>query len=94
MEITSGDMPMLSDLQLVYMVPRNSTQLLKINTTKFQVEREPVYPSRYAVSMVARASSSLGVTCLGDPLEKLEYLTRACRIQINPSPAVGVISRK
>ena len=38
----SGDMPMLSDLQLVYMVPRNSTQLLKINTTKFQLEREPV----------------------------------------------------
>ena len=34
---------MLSDLQLVYMVPKNSTQLLKINTTKFQVEREPVY---------------------------------------------------
>ena len=50
LEITSGDMPMLSDLQLVYMdvtwtmVPRNSTQLLKINTTKFQMEREPVYP--------------------------------------------------
>ena len=43
MQITSGDMPMLSDLQLVYMVPRNSTELLKINTTKFQVEREPVY---------------------------------------------------
>ena len=43
MQITSGDMPMLSDLQLVYMGPRNSTQLLKINTTKFQVEREPVY---------------------------------------------------
>ena len=43
LEITSGDMPMLSDLQLVYMGPRNSTQLLKINTTKFQVEREPVY---------------------------------------------------
>ena len=39
MQITSGDMPMLSDLQLVYMVPRNSTELLKINTTKFQVER-------------------------------------------------------
>ena len=36
---------MLSDLQLVYMVPRNSTQLLNINTTKFQVEREPVYDS-------------------------------------------------
>ena len=46
MQITSGDMPMLSDLQLVYMVPRNSTQLLKINTTKFQVEREPVYQKR------------------------------------------------
>ena len=29
-------------LQLVYMVPRNSTQLLNINTTKFQMEREPV----------------------------------------------------
>ena len=36
---------MLSDLQLVYMGPRNSTKLLKINTTKFQVEREPVYYS-------------------------------------------------
>ena len=34
-------MRMLSDLQLVYMVPRNSTQLLNINTTKFQVERKP-----------------------------------------------------
>ena len=26
----------------LYMVPRNSTQLLNINTTKFQVECEPV----------------------------------------------------
>ena len=43
MENTSGDMRMLSDLQLVYIVPRNSTKLLNINTTKFQVEREPVY---------------------------------------------------
>ena len=25
------------------MVPRNSTQLLNLNNTKFQVEREPVY---------------------------------------------------
>ena len=41
-EITSGDMHMLSDLQMVYMVPRNSTQLSNINTTKFQVKREPV----------------------------------------------------
>ena len=38
MENTSGGMRMLSDLQLVYMVSRNSTQLLNINTTKFQVE--------------------------------------------------------
>ena len=36
---------MLSDLQVVYMVPRNSTQLSNINTTKFQVERKPVYLS-------------------------------------------------
>ena len=45
LENTSGDMLMLSDLQLVYMVPRKATQLLNINTrytTKFQVEREPV----------------------------------------------------
>ena len=40
LENTSGDMRMLSDLQLVYMVPRNSTQLLNINTTKFQMERD------------------------------------------------------
>ena len=38
----TGDMRMLSDMQLVYIVPRNSTQLININTTKFQVEREPV----------------------------------------------------
>ena len=43
MENTSGDMHMLLDLQLVYMVSRNFTQLLNINTTKLQVEREPVY---------------------------------------------------
>ena len=36
-------MRMLSDLQLLYVVPRNSTQLLNIITTKFQVERKPVY---------------------------------------------------
>ena len=42
MENTSGDMRMLSDLQLVYiyMVPIESPP--NINTTKFQVEREPV----------------------------------------------------
>ena len=28
---------------MLNLVPRNSTQLLNINTTKFQVEREPVY---------------------------------------------------
>ena len=47
LENTSGDMHMLSDLQLVYMVPRNSTQLLSINTIKIQVEREPVYHQPY-----------------------------------------------
>ena len=43
MEKTSDDMRMPSNLQLVYMVPKNFTQLLNINTTKFQVERKPVY---------------------------------------------------
>ena len=44
--LNSGVMLMFSDLQLVYMVPRKSTQLLNINTTNFQVEREPVYEHR------------------------------------------------
>ena len=39
------------------------------------MDREFTSPSRYAISMVARASSSLGVTCLGDPLVKLESPT-------------------
>ena len=43
LENTSGDMRMPSDLQLVYVVLRNSTQLLNINTTKIQVECESVY---------------------------------------------------
>ena len=43
LENTSGDMRMPSDLQLVNVVLRNSTQLLNINTTKIQVERESVY---------------------------------------------------
>ena len=43
LENTSGDMRMPSDLQLVYVVLRNLTQLLNINTTKIQVERESVY---------------------------------------------------
>ena len=29
--------------------PRNSIQLLKMNTTKFQMEREPVYHTRVAI---------------------------------------------
>ena len=37
LENTSGDMRMPSDLQLVYVVLRNSTQLLNINTTKIQL---------------------------------------------------------
>ena len=40
-------MRMLLDLKLVDMVPRISTQLLNIDTTKFQVEREPVYNNIY-----------------------------------------------
>ena len=36
-------------------------------------DREFTSPSRYAISMVARASISLAVTCLGDPLVKLDY---------------------
>ena len=43
LENTSGDMRMPSDLQLVYVVLRNSSQLLNINTAKIQVERESVY---------------------------------------------------
>ena len=49
------------------------------NKARFSVaipmDREFTSPSRYAISMVARASSSLGVTCLGDPLVKLESPT-------------------
>ena len=56
---------MLSDLQLVYMGPRNSTELLKINTTKFQVEREQVYDklnkysSKMQISIVHFLSKTL-----------------------------------
>ena len=32
----------LASFFAIYMVPRNSIQLLNMNTTKFQVEREPV----------------------------------------------------
>ena len=32
--------------------PRNSTELLKINTTKFQVEREPVYVMSIIVDVI------------------------------------------
>ena len=48
-----NDMHMLSDLQLVYMVPRNSTQLLNINTTKLQLQVE-----RYTVGEQKRFLSS------------------------------------
>ena len=44
---------MLSDLQLVYMGPRNSTQLLKINTTKFQVKHEPCLYAAYTFQFQA-----------------------------------------
>ena len=62
---------MLSDLQLVYMGPRNSTQLLKINTTKFQVEREPVYN----LPIVKRGKESkLGT--VGVPITRWNYITK------------------
>ena len=48
---TPGNMRMPSDLQLVYMIPRNSMQLLNINNTKFQVEREPVYYLTACISL-------------------------------------------
>ena len=44
---------MLSDLQLVYMGPRNSTELLKINTT-----------IEYQISSGARAGLKLGYMLL------------------------------
>ena len=34
---------LLANPGYIQVVPRNSIQLLNINTTKFQVEREPVY---------------------------------------------------
>ena len=55
---------MLSDLQLVYMVPRNSTQLLKINTTKFQVEREPVYIDSFRQTLSRLIKSSSRLKCV------------------------------
>ena len=48
------DMRMLSDLQLVYMGSRNSTQFLNINTTKFQAEREPVDLVGYSIRSANR----------------------------------------
>ena len=44
LENTSGDAHALRFAigLRTYMVSRNSTQLLNVNTTKFQVEREPV----------------------------------------------------
>ena len=56
---------MLSDLQLVYMVPRNSTQLLNISTTKFRVEREPVYMYTKPISDII-AGHGLAHHCYAD----------------------------
>ena len=56
---------MLSDLQLVYMVPRKSTQLLNINTTKFQVDREPVYMDGVKLSTI-KEEKDLGVLITDD----------------------------
>ena len=51
LENTSGDMRMPSDWQLVYVVLRNSTQLLNINTTRIQVERESVYSIMHSTAV-------------------------------------------
>ena len=58
---------MFSDLQLVYMGPRNSTQLLKINTTKFQVERDSARASLDAKQLkddMLRSAHDLDTACL------------------------------
>ena len=50
---------MLSDLELVYMVPRNSTQLLNINTTYNDIvicKDSTDYLKHYQISSGARAS--------------------------------------
>ena len=70
---------MLSDLQLVYMVPRKSTQLLNINTTKFQVDREPVY------------FSSISNTLLWSMVSKAADRSRRTRNDPFPLPIVVTI---
>ena len=72
---------MLSDLQLVYMVPSNSTQLLKINTTKFQVEREPVkviiiapLTVRFGLCRLFRASGKLRIAISDHGLKRFPVM--------------------
>ena len=56
----------------VWGAPKNlGGRCTRLCTVAIPTDREFTSPSRYAISMVARASSSLGVTCLGDPLVKL-----------------------
>ena len=76
---SSGDKRMLSDLQLVYMVPRNSTQLLNINTTKFQVEREPC--SLININMINITTSNIGVSIIS--LHDTQRLHNLKRVIIN-----------
>ena len=81
---------MLSDLQLVYMGPRNSTELLKINTTKFQVEREPVYPIvKYKYYQISSGACLLGVELSLD----LRWNTHVRKTASKANQTLGVLRR-
>ena len=65
----------LADAQHAFRKRRSCKTQRLLTCVAIPTDREFTSPSRYAISMVARASSSLGVTCLGDPLVKLESPT-------------------
>ena len=62
------------------MIPRNSIQLLNINTTTFQVEREPVYIFRSKTSIHLYSMCSLAVSTLDSPA-----------VDPRPNPGLGKI---
>ena len=74
---------MLSDLQLVYMVPRNSTQLININTTKFQVERKPVYCLRRQSLLSLHMTKSYVRTATRSTLKVEANLTQILNFKAN-----------
>ena len=80
--LNTGDLPAEWTLANVAPIFKKGSKLQAVNyrpvsltCVAIPTDREFTSPSRYAISMVARTSSSLGVTCLGDPLVKLEYPT-------------------